>query len=868
MKHYLAALILVASLLSCTREETVPVQSQTPDKVTVQPCGEFVTGEARVYLSEDLTAMLESAAESGSLITKSQDMNLALDELGITQMSRLFPHAGEYEERTRREGLHRWYIVKYSEDVAMTKAQVSLEQVEGVEYFEPVRNVRINDFNDFSSDLWGLYNRSYPGYDINVKKVWDEYTTGSADVIVAVVDEGVDLDHEDLADNCLASGHYNAVNENNYIIPGDHGTHVAGTIAAVSNNGKGIVGIAGGDKAKGKPGVKIMSCQMFVNLADGTSVSSASSSSASIKHGADHGAVISQNSWGYNPDSNGDGKLSSEEIERAMKTTINRSDKAAVDYFVKYAGCDNNGNQLPNSPMKGGVVIFAAGNDGIGMGAPAEYEGVIAVGAISRDGTKASFSNYGDWVDICAPGVGILSCAIDDSYLTMGGTSMACPHVSGVAALLVSHFGGQGFTNEMLKEKLLNSANTSIVSSAYKIGGLLDAYGAFAYGNDKAPAAVQISDLTASGNKIDVTCVVPADEDGKAAYGLLAVYGTDKSKVEAATPSKLDGVGSTAYAPEAPAGESVIFPIRGLEFEKQYYVKVFAYSYGRNYSDASSVEGIKTTSNNPPEITYVLPEGKENLNILPSETVRIAIEIIEPDDHAFTYSHTKGSDAETFETTPDGKWRLTINGGKADMGTYTAKFVAEDEYGCEGYLDLVYTIKENSAPVKLKDIDNVLLTSKGKEFVIDMSEYATDPDGEQLKYDVSTSDSKIVHLNAKGNTITGTALGYGLVDAKIIAKDARGETATFEFKIQVKDPSTPLSVYPNPVTDYLNVGTLDKAETTIRIYSSTGKLVHDETSQVSGMEPARIDMRDCAPGNYSLQVTFGGKEYKQNIVKL
>ena len=58
------------------------------------------------------------------------------------------------------------------------------------------------------------------------------------------------------------------------------------------------------------------------------------------------------------------------------------------------------------------------------------------------------------------------------------------------------------------------------------------------------------------------------------------------------------------------------------------------------------------------------------------------------------------------------------------------------------------------------------------------------------------------------------------------------------------------------------------AETTIRIYSSTGQLVHEQTSQVSGVEPAKIDMRSCAPGTYSVSVAFGGKEYKQNIVKL
>lgn len=76
----------------------------------------------------------------------------------------------------------------------------------------------------------------------------------------------------------------------------------------------------------------------------------------------------------------------------------------------------------------------------------------------------------------------------------------------------------------------------------------------------------------------------------------------------------------------------------------------------------------------------------------------------------------------------------------------------------------------------------------------------------------------------------------------------------------VSDPSKPLSIYPNPVTDYVNVGTLDMAETTIRIYSSTGQLMHEETSQVSGMEPARIDMTACPPGVYSIEVVFGGKK--------
>lgn len=863
MKHCLAALLTAALLLSCAREEILTVVPDTPEDSSVEVDGNFVYGEARVYLSEELAAQVEEAALSGSLVTKSSDMNLALSELGITEMTRLFPHAGEYEERTRREGLHRWYVVKYSQDVAMTKAQISLEQVEGINIYEPVRKVKINDFNDLSSDLWGLYNQSNPGFDINVRPVWNDYTTGNPDVIVSVVDAGIDLYHEDLADNCLSTGHYNFVNNNSYIVAGYHGTHVAGTIAAVSNNGKGIAGIAGGDKAKGQKGVKLMSCQIFVDNADGTS--SSAGGAKAIKYGADNGAVISQNSWGYNYDTNDDGELTGDELKNALNARISASDKAAVDYFVKYAGCDNSGNQLPGSPMKGGVVIFAAGNDGIQNGAPGEYEEIISVGAVSSDGKRSSFSNYGDWVDICAPGSSILSTIPGNQYDYSQGTSMACPHVSGVAALLVSYFGGPGFTNEMLKDKLLGSANKSAISQSRQVGGLVDAYGAFVYGNDKAPSEVTDLEVSAIGNKIDLTWTVTGDEDGKPAYGLLVLYSKDKAKVEAATPQDMQDVDYAACAPELPVGEKASFSVTGLDFEAKYYLKVLAYSYGRNYSNATEVFSAATTENHAPQISLVYDGG---FSLMSSETVNIPVEVIDPDGHAVEVVHEKGSDAETFMLNTDGRWRLTIKGKDAPIGTYELKIIATDEYGMSATLPVTYVIKENSSPVKIKEIENVLLTAKGKEFIIDMGEYVNDPDGEQLKFDITISNPTIAHIAAKNNQLIGTALSYGIVDVNVVAKDARGESVSFDFKVQVKDPSKPLSVYPNPVTDYVNVGTLDMAETNIKIYSSTGKLVYDETSQVSGVEPARIDMRECAPGTYSLQVTFGGKEYKQNIVKL
>ena len=216
-----------------------------------------------------------------------------------------------------------------------TKASGGLEGLPGVECVEPVRKIKINDyaFNDtFYDQMWGLNNLNKPKYDINVIPVWENYTTGNPDVIVSVVDDGVEIKHEDLADNCLKSGHYNSVDGTSAIYPGDHGTHVAGTIAAVGNNGKGVVGIAGGDAKKGQKGVKILSCQIFKQLPDGSTARG--NSAAAIKWGADHGAVISQNSWGYTFDSDGDGNVTGDELRRALAATASESDVAAIDYFI------------------------------------------------------------------------------------------------------------------------------------------------------------------------------------------------------------------------------------------------------------------------------------------------------------------------------------------------------------------------------------------------------------------------------------------------------------------------------------------------------------------------------------------------------
>lgn len=880
-KRITIAIILLA-LYSCSSniEQDIIIQEEQEQKEEYSP---YVPGEFNVYFSAEAADALETNLGNDALpITKSAELASAIKLANIVSIERLFPHAGRFEARTRAEGLHRWYRIKCDNKITATKAENAILDIPSVEKCERVLKAKpmgepfFNDplfpkqwhyINDGSGSNWKA------GADINVLPVWQKYSTGSPEVIVCVVDGGIDLAHEDLSSQVLIGSSKNFVSGGS-ITAHSHGTHVAGTIAAANNNGIGVSGIAGGDYKAGNPGTRLISAQVFETTAKETK---SGGFEDAIKWGADHGAVICNNSWGYDfnkEDGSFDGETAKKMHDfflQPNKGEYSDALKDAIDYFNKYAGMDEFGQQ--EGPMAGGLVLFSAGNDARTYGAPAGYEGVLAVGAIGPHGGRAYYSSYGEWVDIAAPGGDanysyVISTLPGNEYGNMQGTSMACPHVSGVAALVVASCGGPGFTREMLIERLTKGTSSIINTAPLNIGPLVDALGAVTYGTVEIPKSVSNLSGTVKSNTVNLKWTVTDSDNGIPAYAYLILYGKDENAVINAVPNNPgSGVKKlTVYTEDATAGASLSALLNNLDFDTDYFIKIYGYDYNLNYSESSAVLSVKTEKNNPPIIK--INSSEESIILHSFEKKDILVSVSEPDMHSFSISFENGSGADSWMSVPGGAYQITIKGSGADSGTYTCTFTATDEYGLSSSCSITYTILENQAPVNTTAIDNILLYTIGEVYNLDMGNYFMDPDTEKLNFEFSYDNPAVVHANAEGDKLYLTTLKYGLTTITVKAYDAKKEYAEASFKVLVRSSDTKYQTYPNPVVNTLFIATGEETEdTNIVIASSSGKTVYNQTVKVSAFNPAAIDMSHCAPGQYVAVIDFGGNVYNKTFIK-
>ena len=846
---YILMTCMLIGLISCEKE--IRDSGLSADASTCKEVGGYVEGEANILFSEETTQLIEEG-------------KLTPDSLGLNSLVRLFPYSEKYEGRKRREGLHRWYKVSFDSGLE-TKSGSRLQDIEGVEKVIPARVGRTAAFfNDPKAIYqWHYYNDGsissefMAGADINVETVWQDYTTGNKSVIVAVVDQGIDYNHEDLA------AHY--VDGHNFVTNGkvtadDHGTHVAGTIAAVNNNGIGVSGIAGGNALEGIQGVGILSCQIF------SGSKSTQHSPEAIVWAADHGAVIANNSWGY----------VFENSETSKKAVIDDDLKTAIDYFIKYAGCDDNGNQLPDSPMKGGVVIFAAGNDSWDSNPICAYEPVISVGSIGPDYSRAYYSNYGDWVDIAAPGgtakissAQVLSTLASGKYGEMQGTSMACPHVSGIAALIVSYYGGQGFTNDMLKERLLGGARKDILPLAAKVGPLADALGSMTYGGTTAPEKVKDYDVASIGNKVTITLEVAEDKDDVKVYEYLVLMSTSAENMKTVVPETLpEGMILNRFRTgRVPVGNAMDLTIRDLEFETEYFICVAGRDYAGNISEWSEVRSIRTEKNNPPVISPTVEMG--DIILRSHQSANIPLAIYDPEGNDLYVSISEGLSGASIKRADNSIWNLIITASIANPGKYSGEIISTDVEGLTATFPIRYEILANSAPIKVKEIGNLLSLEKGRKYEYDLKEYFSDPDGENLTYKVIEGNRMVAKATLEGERIVIESSGFGSTSVTVSASDGRKATTEMKINIVVKNEDNILEIFPVPVETILYIRTGDLKSTDITIKTINGQVVYDvKGMNVSAFEPAAIDMSAYAPGKYKIRVTIDGQTYERIITKI
>jgi len=501
------------------------------------PADKIQPGIIRVRFTDNMSPCLDTlifhAGQDGILLSGIPALDSLNSKYKVSRISQTFfvtMQARQFDKRHRNWGLNLWYdlFVPGNTDTRQMAAEYAglplvnhsepgfiMKIIDTVyRYAIPLMNSPLIPANTYPNDPqfsheWHLNNTGQfggtPGCDIHAPAAWD-LCTGDTEVIVAVMDEGIDYHHADLSANMWQGMGYNFIDHNNIIIPGLHGTHVAGIIGAVTNNGTGISGIAGGNGSGN--GVRLMSCMVGENGGiSGVVVDS-------YAWAADHGAAISNNSWG------------------SAGNVLGFALLDAIDYFVVNGG---------GNVMEGGIVICAAGNLVYPEFLPAAFDNCLAVAATNNKDKKTAYSNAQHWVDISAPGgetppdsADILSTLPGNQYGLLNGTSIACPQVAGVAGLVVSYAKGRLSAPDLLDILVNSTDNIDALNPSYtgKLGsGRVNAFKALQLAqsyihSDSIEPPADLTALAVSDTQVNLGWQPDADDDSVLlAYNLIPAFG-------------------------------------------------------------------------------------------------------------------------------------------------------------------------------------------------------------------------------------------------------------------------------------------------------------------------------------------------------
>lgn len=908
------SLVLGLALTGCMQEPVGSSQEPTGVTNTTQTTEAGVKkGILRVKLNTQVGNNFSVEATNTGLRSGQKELDDFFRSIGAYRMTRVFPYAGKYEARTRKRGLHLWYDIEFDDEVSTLRAASTLSTLPGVSLVEklyetalPKTTARIitpntaraatssSSFNDpMLSQQWHYYNdgsgqRSVAGADINLYPAWEQ-ETGKSNVVVAVIDGGIDFSHEDLRDNMHinqleANGQdgvdddnngyvddiygYNFVSKSGKITAHKHGTHVAGTVAARNNNSLGVAGVAGGNGDPGS-GIRLISCQTFAHATEAGNPDTSADGAPAMKYAADAGAIISQNSWGYTYPGPG---------------AISPSMREAIDYFIENAGCDENGNQRADSPMKGGVVIFAAGNDYADyLAYPAAYERVIAVGSFGPDFKLTDYSNRGEWIDILAPGGNdwlgngeVISTLPGNQYGAMVGTSMACPHVSGIAALVVSKLGKQGFTAEELKQRLLNSVQSRDVNAENpatkgRMGrGYIDALAALSPMGNKAPNAVSDVTVGESMTGLRISFKTVADEDDVKAISYKIYAST--------TPINESNYTQAAYTKEILAhftsvGELLTHSLVNLDLNTPYYFAIVAQDRWGLRSTPYFFEG-KTGTNQTPQVAWT--EEISLVRISAQEVITRTLKVTEPDKQTWEYLVSGEQRGVSLKRSEEG---LVVSlRAVAPVGIHRTTIKVIDIYGASAQTDLVFEVYKNTAPgasVKVIEMPTIFVPINTTARELSLADYFVDAEGDAITFTARTlTDASGATSAIEGSILKVATSKVGSGTIEITATDKHGATHRGILNVRGVLSKLVYRVYPVPATTTLNLDLKRPSKSaTIEIRSVAGSVVLNKAidaksvSSASLALPVALDISKFSPGTYLLNVNVDGEKYSQPFVK-